>query len=890
MTPISRIISHFESLTKLPEARPLLQEVRVVFLSPTLHIDLISDSFRGFNEEDRMLQVKTALTESFSEKASLMQDVMSRLPVTISPLTTDEAKNKASWLGAATTSSWVNWFLHNKPSIERRSIPATPRYVHFYGYKGGQARSSILGLFGKLLADDGYRILVIDADTEAPSLDSLFGAHADHFSQTLMGLCGWASEFSPIPAAYTGQLGTGRIDVLPCRPKNEDHDLDFALLVATAPLDTRIYERAAAKLQLALSALDDPYDFVLVDHRTGIATSVLPLVVELPGPTVVFARTDSNTVSIPSEMRKVVRSIFESSGDNPGAFVSFSLDSTRKAESTVPTYEARAREELLAELAESMEYKGASPNHDDEEEEEEEEAVSPQELAFNWVDWYLDRALLDTTLPDISKLQSDNISALQKLRGILGLPIQKRASVQRDPKPQSGPATLSVSGARDKGTFIHIPDIERLFTKGSPLTYILGRKGTGKTRLLKELALRGLGIPVLVAADEVDFPALRSQSAEAQEWVNRSDDPGAFWWSLIRLAIQDQNGLPEAITRALAAGQNPADLSSPLEIKSLLVQSIDQRVLLIDGLETLVPAAKIKAYVAGIFAVMNMIQNDPVLSSKLVVRVFLREDLASDSVQNIEQQMEGRVLRLKWSATSILNFALSRLPLLPWISKNFPYVSNEIENRSDEIQQSAMSEQEATEMLLRVFPDRLRRNNLLTSTFLRLYFSDAGGDNTNLATFYPRLYLSFLQKLDDLAKADDNPLSDDGRLLNSALLNRAYDQASSAFIDETKQELVHLLSLNFVSQVDASGNDQSNVTQFVAAFDGLSTPFAIDKLVSQLQEKTPFTDQSIRESLRRMKALRMFEDRPGYSGWWRVGQLYKMGLRMKYARSNAKRD
>lgn len=879
MTPISTLIGHFEQLTKFPEANPLLQDVRVIFLAPTLHIDLISDSFRGFNDEDRLDRVESALMESFDEKANSIQDIMSRLPVTISPLTTDEAKNKASWLGSATTSSWVNWFLHNKPPVERLTIPATPRYVHFYGYKGGQARSSILALFGKLLADDGYRILVIDADTEAPSLDSLLGAHADHFSQTLMGLCGWASEFKPIPAAYTGQLGTGRIDVLPCRPRNEDHDLDFALLVATAPLDTRIYERAAVNLRLALSAQDEPYDFVLVDHRTGIATSVLPLVSQLPGPTVVFARTDANTVSIPSEMRKVVRSIFESSGDNPGAFVSFSLDSTRKAESTVPTHEARAREALLAELAESMEYKAAGQNG-----EEEEENVSPQELAFNWVDWYLDRALLDTALPDVSKLQSDNISALQKLRGILGLPIQKKASGQRNPKRQSEPATLSVSGARDKGTFIHIPDIERLFIKGSPLTYILGRKGTGKTRLLKELAVRGLGIPVLVAADEVDFPALRSQSAEAQEWVNRSDDPGAFWWSLIRLAIQDQNGLQEAITRSLAAGQNPTDLSSPLEIKSLLIQSIDQRVFLIDGLETLVPAAKIKDYVAGLFAVMNMIQNDPVLSSKLVVRVFLREDLASDSVQNIEQQMEGRVLRLKWSATSILNFALSRLPLLPWIKEKFPSVSEEIESRSDEVQQSGLSEQEATELLLRVFPDRLRRNNLLTSTFLRLYFSDAGGDNTNTATFYPRLYLSFLQKLDDLAKADKNPLGEDGRLLNSALLNRAYDQASSAFIDETKQELVHLLSLNFTSNTEASGNDQSNVTLFVAAFDGLSTPFSMDKLVSQLKEKTPFTDQSIRESLRRMKALRMFEDRPGYPGWWRVGQLYKMGLRMKYAR------
>lgn len=883
MTPISNLITHLESLTKFPEAAPLLQEVRVIFLSPSLHIDLISDTFRGLNDDDRLDRVSSALTQSFNLEADLIQDIMSKLPVIISTLTSDEAQNKASWLGTATTSSWVNWFLHNKPLVARRDIPITPRYVHFYGYKGGQARSSMLALFGKLLADDGYRVLVIDADTEAPSLDSLLGAHADHFSQTLMGLCGWANDFSPIPAAYKGLLGLGRIDVLPCRPRGEDHDLDFALLVATAPLDTRIYERAAARLRSALSKHDEIYDFVLVDHRTGIATSVLPLVSELPGPTVIFARTDANTVNIPSEMRKVVRSIFGNAADNPAAFVSFSLDSNRKANGVVPPHEARAREALLEELAQAIEYNVSIQDPRDEEEDEENE-ISTQELAFNWVEWYLDRALLDSSLPDISKLQSDNIAALQKLRGVLGLPFQKKETPQPQLKVESEKLITSLSGARDEGTFIHIPDVERLFVKGNPFTYILGRKGTGKTRLLKELALRKLGTPILVAADQHDFQALRSESPEAKEWVKNSIEPSSFWWSLIRLSLENPSSPLTAISKAIEANKKPDELASPLDIKNLLLRSANQEVLLVDGLETLVPAAKIKAYVAGLFSVMNTIQNDPLLSSKLVIRAFMREDLASDSVQNIEQQMEDRLLRLKWSASSILNFAVSRLPQLPWISKQFSDVCEDIQKYSLEIQKSGLSEQAATELLLRIFPDKLRRNNLLTSTFLRLYFSDAGGDNTSMATFYPRLYLSFLQKLDELARADSAPLSEGGSRLNSALLNRAYDQASTAFIDETKQELVHLLSLNFVNSTEASDSDQSNVTLFIAAFDGLSTPFALDKLISQLREKTPFTDPSIRESLRRMKALRMFEDRPGYAGWWRVGQLYKMGLRMKYAR------
>ena len=196
---------------------------------------------------------------------------------------------------------------------------------------------------------------------------------------------------------------------------------------------------------------------------------------------------------------------------------------------------------------------------------------------------------------------------------------------------------------------------------------------------------------------------------------------------------------------------------------------------------------------------------------------------------------------------------------------------------------SGISEQEATEILLRIFPTRLRRNNLSTATFLRLYFSDAGGDDTNKATFYPRLYLSFLQKLDALAARASAPLDADERL-NSALLNKAYDEASSEFINETKQELAHLLSLEYEDQGPAD-DDQTKVSKFIAAFTGLSTPFLHEAIVAELQARTNFNEKSVRESLQRMKAIRMFEDRPGYGGWWRVGQLYKMGLLMKYVRS-----
>lgn len=888
MRSIFETIRNLEELTKPQgEATPRLSAVRTRFTPPSLHVDAISDAFGGLEEADRIDLLESWLVESHLGSPKELAQLMARLPITVNAVTPDEATKRIKWGADRDDLSWVSSFLEAPKRRTGSNADSPHRYVHFYGFKGGQGRSTVLGLLAKALADDGYRVLVVDADIEAPSLDLLFGVTADSFEQTLMGLCGWADDVRPIGGVYAGR-NAGRVDLLPCRPRSGAADLDFALLVANAPLDTRVYEWAAQKLERFLGAASDlgnSYDAVLVDHRTGIASSVLPLMNRLRGTAAIFARTDFNTAAVPSELRRVVRSIFASTTSTAGTFVGFSLDPNKKAGAMLQPTEARVREQLLNELAAAIE----SAEEDDLVED-----VSLAELSLNWVDWYVDRALLEPSLPDVQKLQSDNIASIGLLRETLGLPIGRRPELAAErgaAVPPSLPSASSLSGAKDSGQFIHIPEVDSLFVHGNPYSYVLGRKGTGKTRLLRELVTKSLGIPLLVAADETGTHALRSGSVEAEEWLKRCNfDASTFWWSLLRMTAENAANelmpIEEVVRQYLGRGQDPVPLADRLQVKSLLVRLSSPLVLLVDGLETLVPAAKIKEFVSSLFNLMSTVQNDPSLATRIVIRSFVREDLAADSVQNIEQQMEGRFLRLKWSASSILNFAVSRLPTLSWIRTNYPDVCEEVLQRKDEVGRSALSEQEATALMLRVFPQRLRRNNLSTATFLRLYFSDAGGDDTNKATFYPRLYLSFLQKLDELASQSGEPLDANERIASS-LLNRAYDEASSEFINETKQELSHLLSLEYQDQDSFAEveDDSTKVSKFIAAFEGLSTPFEHEAIVSELQSRTHFREKSVRESLQRMKAIRMFEDRPGYAGWWRVGQLYKMGLRMKYVRS-----
>lgn len=867
MKSISEIISALKEVKE----EGLIAAFQTEFNAPTLYITVEITNISQLNFDNRLDLLETIIKNRPGYEDFVLSESISRMPVAFEVVDTSESNA----VRPEPDASWVSAFLGKEIIEEGRSIDdSEPRYIHFYGYKGGQGRSTVLTLLAETLANDGYSVLIVDADIEAPSLDHMFGAVASSYSQSLMGLCGWSDEVSPINGVYMGRQG-GRIDILPCRPRTDGSDIDFALMVACAPLDTNIYRSAGQKLREHLRELShNSYDMVFIDHRTGISSSVLPLMEVLPGSSAIFARPDFNISTLPSELQKVVQAILQLTRPlGTSSFVSFSLDPNQRSGSSSSDTELRIKSQLIEMLADSA-YSSEG------------DLVFSSELGVGWVDWYLDRALLNTGLPDVEKLQTDNISAIRSLRDYLGLPLEKSERTLKDTTQKN--VLSSVSGARDSGTFIHIPEVESLLISGSPYTYILGRKGTGKTRLLKEMAIRKLGDPILVAADETGTSGLQSQSAEADDWLAEcNNEPSVFWWSLIHLAIDNSKGhtIPQLITEKIKEGVPPKDLIGRTKIKEKILNSASPNIFLIDGLETLVAAERIKSFVGALFDVMAAIQNDPAMANKLILRAFIREDLASDIAQNVEQQIEGRNIRLKWDVSAILNFAISRIPTLEWVKSQYPKVCEEIEKNWIEITRSALTETEATNILLKIFPSRLRRNNLSTVTFLKLYFSDAGGDDNNKSTFYPRLYLTFLQRLDKLASDSSNPLSDDGKL-ESTLLNQAYDEASGEFINETKQELTHLLSLQPEQEFSNESNSEK-VYRFISAFDGLSTPFDVEARITDLYERTKFTQKSIRDSLQRMKAIRMFEERPGYAGWWRVGQLYKRGLRMKYVRNSS---
>lgn len=165
--------------------------------------------------------------------------------------------------------------------------PSVPRMV-FWSAKGGVGRSTALCVLAAHLAQNGFNVLVIDADLEAPGLGALLLNRKDRPRWGLIdyladnGLTGWTDEdmldFVAASDLTDRLAGQGLVDVVPAvgtatldRPQNMLAKLSRAMLeephdlVAPVPL--------AGKLRAFVDRMSERrrYDAVLIDARAGLA-------------------------------------------------------------------------------------------------------------------------------------------------------------------------------------------------------------------------------------------------------------------------------------------------------------------------------------------------------------------------------------------------------------------------------------------------------------------------------------------------------------------------------------------------------------------------------------------------------------------------------------------
>jgi MinD-like ATPase involved in chromosome partitioning or flagellar assembly len=848
-----------------------LGKVCLKYSHPSLYLLCITEDFNGLTEEARM--------ELFASKIMLnpseIVECLSGGTLQIALVTPEEQCAKYSFLDEANTGHhWIEYLsgttTANKPVA---AIEGRPTAIHFYGFKGGQGRSSVLGLLAKQMADDGYRILAVDADLEAPSLDLLLNASASTQYGTLLTYNTPLGQFRPI-SAYTPRQGQGTVDLIPCRPNGPAYDLDFAAFVLRSSLDVMLPEQMAKNI--LREAIAQKYDLIFFDHRSGLSTSILPIMSACPGPVAICLRLDEQSSAATGFFEILLRQ----NVDYPGLFISFSLDPEDTADK-LRNRNGNQIETLLKTLAASLAL-GSLPSNDSG---QYELPLTPDELSEYWIPWFHDRSLLCARLPAPSDLQKSNLESLHQFRTVIGF-TAKKTPVSAPPISAVSPV-LSGSGGADEGLFIETEALRKLLPKNTPNTYIFGRKGTGKTRLLRELAVRRLGEPLVVASDfraESGIPSSDGAFKDLADSLN--NDPEKFWWAILGSALEipsfpsrekllaSLNGFAE---RARLNGVNSIKIK---DIISLAVQQSSKRVFLIDGIETAFLSSRLLVYLEALFKFLLSLQNDPKFDGKVMVRLFLRTDLARRAFQNVEQQITGRVIYLSWDTQSILNFVLSRIAALPWFTKAFPETVQKIHNQQDILISGNLSVEECDSLLSEVFPQKIRRNNLLTLTFLKTYFSDSASETT---TYYPRIYDRFLQLINDptdLGRQFTNISKLEEGRVSQSLIFAAHERAAKDYLQQVEAELVYLLQL----AQDYSKNSH-RVKELLQAFAGLPTPFNLDTCVQDLRSKLQgVSEAEIRAALVQMREVGIFEERPGYAGEWRVGRLFKASLGMKYVR------
>lgn len=852
----------------LRSCRENFGRVEVEYAHPTLYIIVVDNSFNGDDGDARRAH--------FLAKMDIKEIELIKLEnssgVSVELVSDAQLENEFSFLkDREKDTHWLPLMDEKVRNSLPMPSPEAVSAVHFYGFKGGQARSTVLALLAKILAYEGYKILVVDVDIEAPSLDLLFDSVAFDVGATLMGLCGWSDAIEPMTAFAQKE---GRIDVIACRPRTEIFDMDFAAFAVRAALDISIVREGIARLKRYVLKMpaEQRYDLVLFDHRTGIAPSVLPVLREWRGPTVVFVRPDGLSM----QAVNTFASLFSQNPENPGAFVSFSLDFD-EGKTAKRNLALASVQQLLQTLSTAI-ARGAEPEVSDQ------ELLPPESLEKYWVSWYADRALLTSVSPQVDMLSKINIESLHQLRDVLGitkvsdLPTEVGSSKHRPRSP---------SGAVDQGWFIETPEINRLFLPNSTISYVIGRKGTGKTRIYKEMVKRRLGEPMLSAADFEGGGVLSNSPLQHQLLDACGQDFRKFWWSLLGICLESSPHSTSEDLQRLVSGwcsmpKAQRDDKATSYYASKAYSRRPKRVFLIDGIETAVPSSRLREFIEELLLFMLTIQSDSKLSSAVFVRLFLRTDLLQGSIQNIEQQTSFRKLEIRWDSDGIFNFVLARIEQSEWFNKHFSEVCYKIGAKLDEVRAGRLESSEYETLLLSIFPKKLRRNNLQTITFLDTYFSDAGGDNKEGASFYPRLFEQFIHEIAEISKARESKKQEfieDGRLMHGVVLE-AHANATQTFIDGVRQELHGSLELD-----DDADKNAKLVKEMVAAFEGLPTPFKFEDTVEQVSISMGGVDRNkVRAALQRMRDVGIFEGHPSRPGEWRAGRLYKSALRMKYQR------
>ncbi|MBK7054705.1 MAG: AAA family ATPase [Leptospiraceae bacterium] len=531
------------------------------------------------------------------------------------------------------------------------------KVIHFFGYKGGQGRSSVLTALSLNLMKYGWKVLVIDADFEAPSLDLIYNKDLK-LENTLLGLY-LGKKINAIN--YDSKPSGGSIDIIGAKPSliynemselEDDWSIEYSGMTLQANVNPATIQILAKGLQSF--AKENLYDIVLVDQRSGMSISSITWINELIGQLVLFTRLDNQW----QHSYQFLKSLVLNSNSSDIPIISQKPYMTKDLAPIDKDHFERQKEDLKFLFVKNKQIKEGLDIDD----------ISVGDINANFLDWQYDPSYRDNLLPDTEQILSENLLVLQKLRSILEIESDKSKFIKPD-----------YSGIKDEGLLILTDALNKLLNKNNDINYIYGRKGTGKTKIFAELVSRNLAKP-LIAQDDYFLERKNAEGINGRSdtvkniiWSfnkeikklenSRIEDIDGlvenFWWCIFLTAIETiskHGSLPNKVFEEefKKKYENFKKESSnySTKLKSILVSQEEKITFCIDGLETTFDVYYINYYVKALYGVMNTILTDSYFE-KIQVKLFLRKDLKPEFIQNSEQKDS---IELVWTEQAILNF------------------------------------------------------------------------------------------------------------------------------------------------------------------------------------------------------------------------------------------
>jgi len=851
------------TLNKLKESNKLEFEIR--FSYPYIYLDVKSEELSGILEdEDKELWLAEILKISIAQLRILCNHGM----ISIQYVDEIERKDPIRSTGLHWLSQLYDWNSNQEPILMDES---KIRLLHFYGYKGGQARSSVLATLACSLAEIGWKVLVVDADLEAPSLDLIFNKRTNRIDQSLLGIyLGEAPASFPVYHPIT-MNSLGRVDLLACKPEVTDisnWDIEFSAFLIQASSDPEVIKKISTKIKELAQKLN--YDIILFDHRSGLSVTPMFWMKEMKGPVAVLCKLDQQWKTA----KEFLQLLFNLNSEFPGIVISHRPD---EEDSKIYRHRNSDQIEDLLQIIQDAKYSKVSMNELDD------QLLLDDSL---WVEWPYDQNYRNRLLPGQVDLNNETLRAIEQIRFSIGLGTKNFNTMANVPKKAQGePASLSPSGAEDAGILIHTDALNKLFNLGDNYNYIFGRKGTGKTRLFRALIEEKNEMAILAPGDS-DY-GIQSSLPEVARFSEKFEHkPMDFWWSILLASLKSNNRVDQLKEWKILVDKAES-IEYSEECYAFIEKSRGDLRYLIDGVETAFTGALIVKYIEALFRFLKTIQDDYRINTSIKIRLFLRTDLKKYGGENLEQQIARRNIHLFWDSQTALNFLLTRIYSNNWFKEKF---ENEIQSMSADMEKVKGGEllkvEACKDYLDRFFPEKIKRHKINLISFLKTYFSDASGttDQEEGLSYYPRVYDSFISKISEPKTIINPPYRgqpvENGKIADD-LIFAAHKSATLDYLEQVKDELAFMIQFD-----DDKSKNKQLISEFLNQFSGEQTPFKLNEIIENISNKMNKTmkDTQINEAFGKLKDVGIFEDWPRHPGQWRVGKLFKFSLNMKFRR------